>query len=158
MAISAIDIAEGIGIDTDGDGDLSGFDGSRPTMEDAVNQASKENEESKPWMIIGQETDWGDLPSQGAGMGDFSLDYEKNPNTQKIPGIHTPRGVFPALSLSIAGHSFWNGSSFLSFSVAENLGMGEVESTVAAFSWIIFLIFSVLFVARGVIRGVNSLE
>jgi|TARA_B100001996_G_scaffold382893_1_gene376168 hypothetical protein len=158
MAISAIDIAEGIGIDTDGDGDLSGFDGSRPTMEDAVNQASKENEESKPWMIIDQETAQGDFTAPGIGMGSFSLDYEKGPSIQNLPGIHTPRGVVPALSLSIAGHSFWNGSSFFSFPVAEWLGLGGTGSTLAAFSWIIFLIFSVLFVARGVIRGVNSLE
>ena len=158
MAISAIDIIEGIGIDTDGDGDLSGFDGSRPTMEDAVTQASKENQESKPWMIIGQETSEGDLTGPGLGMGDFSLDYEKNPTIHNLPGIHTPRGVASALSLSIAGHSFWNGSSFLSFSAAESLGLGETGSTFAAFSWIFFLICSVLFVARGVIRGVNSLE
>jgi len=158
MAISAIDIAEGIGIDTDGDGDLSGFDGSRPTLEEAVNQASKEIDETKPWMILGQEKDGANVPDSKLGMEDFSLTYEKNTIAQNHLGIHTPRGVAPALALSIAGHSFWNGSSFLSFSAAESLGIGEVGSTLAAFSWIIFLICSVLLVARGVIRGVNSLE
>jgi len=158
MAISAIDIAEGIGIDTDGDGDLSGFDGSRPTLEDAVNQASKEIEETKPWMILGKETEGTNVPVSKLGVEDFSLTYEKNTITQNHLGIHTPRGVTPALALSIAGHSFWNGSSFLSFSAAESLGIGEVGSTLAGFSWIIFLICSVLFVTRGVIRGVNSLE
>jgi len=158
MAISAIDIAEGIGIDTDGDGDLSGFDGSRPTLEEAVNQASKEIDETKPWMILGQEKDGANVPGSKLGVEDFSLTYEKNTIAQNHLGIHTPRGVAPALALSIAGHSFWNGSSFLSFSAAESLGIGEVGSTLAAFSWIIFLICSVLLVARGVIRGVNSLE
>ena len=158
MAISAIDIAEGIGIDTDGDGDLSGFDGSRPTMADALNQASKENEESKPWMIIGQETDAGNSTDSELGVGGFSVAYAEYRVSRALSGIHTPRGVAPALALSIAGHSFWNGSSFLSLSAAQLLGLGELGSTLAAFAWIIFLICSVLFVARGVIRGVNSLE
>ena len=158
MAISAIDIAEGIGIDTDRDGDLSGFDGPRPTMEEAMIQASKETDESKPWMIIGQETYEGNATDSGSVFDDFSLSYEKKPTYQSQPGIHTPRGVAPALALSIAGHSFWNGSSFLSLSAAEELGLGEMGSTLAVFSWIIFLICSVLLVARGVIRGVNSLE
>ncbi|MFL2975707.1 MAG: PrsW family intramembrane metalloprotease [Candidatus Thalassarchaeaceae archaeon] len=158
MAISAIDIAEGIGIDTDGDGDLSGFDGSRLTLEEAVNQASTEIDETKPWMILGQETDEANVPDSKLGVEDFSLTYEKNTITQNNLGIHTPRGVAPALALSIAGHSFWNGSSFLSFSAAESLGIGELGSTLAVLSWIIILICSVLFVARGVIRGVNSLE
>jgi hypothetical protein len=158
MAISAIDIAEGIGFDTDGDGDLSGFDGSRPTLEESMKQASNEIDETKPWMILGQETDGGNVPDSKLGVEDFSLTYEKNTISQNHLGIHTPRGVTPALALSIAGHSFWNGSSFLSFSAAESLGIGEAGSTLAVFSWIIFLICSVLFVARGVIRGVNSLE
>jgi len=158
MAISAIDIVEGIGIDTDGDGDLSGFDGSRPTMADAVNQASKENEESKPWMIIGQETDADNLTDSELGVRGFSVAYAEYRVSRALSGIHTPRGVAPALALSIAGHSFWNGSSFLSLSAAQLLGLGELGSTLAAFAWIIFLICSVLLVARGVIRGVNSLE
>ena len=86
MAISAIDIAEGIGIDTDGDGDLSGFDGSRPTMADALNQASKENEESKPWMIIGQETDAGNLTDSELGVGGFAVGFV-------VGGTHKPDGV-----------------------------------------------------------------
>ncbi len=158
VAISAIDIAEGIGIDTDGDGDLSGFDGYRPTMEEAVSRASNETEESKPWMILGQENEGENVNVTKLGVENFSLTYEKNLAPQNHRGIHTPRGLIPALAISISGHSFWNGSSFLSFSAAEWLGMGEAESTIAAFSWIIFLISCVLFIARGVIRGVNSLE
>ncbi len=158
VAISAIDIVEGIGIDTDGDGDLSGFDGSRPTLEEAVIRASKETEESKPWMILGDEKGEEIANDTKLGVEEFSLTYEKNLSIQSHRGIHTPRQIIPALALSIAGHSFWNGSSFLSFSAAEWIGMGETESILASFSWIIFLISSVLFFARGVIRGVNSLE
>jgi hypothetical protein len=157
VAISAIDMAEGIGIDTDGDGDLSGFDGPRPTMDEAVSHASKEIEESKPWQILGQEEFGGNPTESELVADDFSLTYEKRTH-QNHSGFHTPRGIAPALALSIAGHSFWNGSSFLSLSAAESLGLGEAGSTLAVFSWIFFLICSVLLVARGVIRGVNSLE
>ena len=157
VAISAIDIAEGIGIDTDGDGDLSGFDGPRPTMDEAVSHASKEIEESKPWQILGQEEFEGNPTESELVADDFSLTYEKRTH-QNHSGFRTPRGIAPALALSIAGHSFWNGSSFLSLSAAESLGLGEAGSTLAVFSWIFFLICSVLLVARGVIRGVNSLE
>ena len=65
MAISAIDIAEGVGIDTDGDGDLSGFDGSRPTWEEAISQASMESEEEwSPWVIIGKDS----TPAKGLSL------------------------------------------------------------------------------------------
>jgi len=158
MAISAIDVVEGIGIDTDGDGDLSGFDGPRPTIDEAVIQASRETVESKPWMILGQETLGGDETESEFGVEDFTLTYQKNLAYQNYSGFLTPRGIAPALSLSIAGHSFWNGSSFLSLTAAEWLGLGETGSTLAVLSWIIFLVCSVLLVARGVIRGVNSLE
>ena len=144
-------------IDTDGDGDLSGFDGLRPTMNEAMSHASKVKDESKPWLILGQE-EYGGKPTESELVADnFSLTYEKLIHENRS-GFRTPRGIAPALALSIAGHSFWNGSSFLSLSAAELLGLGEAGSTLAVFSWIFFLICSVLLVARGVIRGVNSLE
>ena len=127
-------------------------------MDEAVTRASKETDESKPWMILGEEAPEGNQTDSELGADDFSLTYEEKRIYQNKPGFQTPRGLAPALALSIAGHSFWNGSSFLSLSAAELLGLGELGSTLAVFSWIIFLIFSVLFVARGVIRGVNSLE
>jgi len=159
MAISAIDIAEGIGIDTDGDGDLSGFDGFRPSLEEAITQASKENvDESNPWIILGRDSDNDDSEKTLFGNNDFILSYEKNETPNYLRGIHTPRGIYAALALSISGHSFWNGSSFISFSAAKWLGMGEGEATLIMLSWIVLLISSLLFVGRGVIRGINSLE
>jgi len=127
-------------------------------LEEAVIRASEETGESKPWMILGDEKGEEIANDTKLGVEEFSLTYEKNLFIQSHRGIHTPRQIIPALALSIAGHSFWNGSSFLSFSAAEWIGMGETESILASFSWIIFLISSVLFFARGVIRGVNSLE
>ena len=158
MAISAIDIAEGVGFDTDGDGDLSGFDGSRPSLEEAIKQEVEQGvEESDPWIILGRHPGK-DGQETHLGIDDFFLSYENNDPPNYRRGIHTPRGIYAALALSIAGHSFWNGSSFLSFSAAKWLGMGEGEATLVMLSWIVLLISSLLFVGMGVIRGVNSLE
>ena len=118
MAISAIDMAEGLGIDTDGDGDLSGFDGSRPTLEEAIRQESSDSpEHDNTWSILGSSAEPSDINQDEHPMGvsDFSLTYVKSPKTMKSSGIQTPKRIIPAISLSIAGHSFWNGSSFLSF-------------------------------------------
>ncbi len=118
MAISAIDLAEGLGIDTDGDGDLSGFDGPRPTLEEAISQASSQTSDSgNSWTIIGspEESSEPSKDEHTLEASDFSLTYVKSPTPSKSRGIQTPRGIVPATSLSIAGHSFWNGTSFLSF-------------------------------------------
>ena len=158
MAISAIDMAEGMGIDTDGDGDLSGFDGFRPTLEEAISKASlEEMDESDPWIILGNDAATVETGTK-LGIEDFSLTYEKIPVSQTLRGFQTPKKITAAIALSIAGHSFWNGSSFLSFYAPTWLGMGEGGATLIMLSWVIFLICSVLLVARGVIRGVNSLE
>jgi len=160
LAISAIDMAEGIGIDTDGDGDLSGFDGPRPTLEEAISKASlDEMDESNPWFILGGDMEEGDAETGTIlGTDDFDLIYEKESVSRKSRGIQTPKGISSAIALSIAGHSFWNGSSFLSFYAPKWLGMGDAGATLIMLSWVIFLICSVLLVARGLIRGVNSLE
>ena len=145
VAISAVDMAEGLGIDTDGDGDLSGFDGPRPTLEEEIINSSSNNAVSEnPWTILGS---------------DFSMTYKTtNPLSNKI-GIQTPRGIIPATSLSIAGHSFWNGTSFLSFvAPTEWMGFNDGYGAAIMLVWTVFLISSVLVIARSLIRGINSLE
>ena len=157
MAISAIDIAEGVGIDTDGDGDLSGFDGSRPTLEEAISQASMESEEEgSPWVIIGKDSTPAKEPEFGSPK--FHFTYGNNRAMKISTGIRTPKSVTGAVSLSIAGHAFWNGSSFLSYYLPDAFGMGASVTGVIQFSWIVFLISSVLLIARSLIKGVNSLE
>ena len=59
---------------------------------------------------------------------------------------------------SIAGHAFWNGSSFLSYYLPDAYGMGGTAAVVIQFTWTAFLVSSVLLIARGLIKGVNSLE
>ena len=162
MAISAIDIAEGLGIDTDGDGDLSGFDGNRPTLEEAISTASVESyEEENHWMILNNSNDSSSKSAKipVLGVSDFSMFYDKSPTPKKSSGIKTPSRLSSALCLSIAGHSFWNGSSYLSFfAPTEWLGFSDLQGLGVMFIWTVFLISSVLIVARALISGVNSLE
>tara|TARA_B100001123_G_scaffold449907_1_gene617427 strand:+ start:1390 stop:2958 length:1569 start_codon:yes stop_codon:yes gene_type:complete len=162
MAISAIDMAEGLGIDTDGDGDLSGFDGSRPTLEEAIRQESSDcPEHDNTWSILGSSAEPSDINQDEHPMGvsDFSLTYVKSPKTMKSSGIQTPKRIIPAISLSIAGHSFWNGSSFLSFfAPTEWFGFDDGQGVAFMILWTVFLISSVLLFSRSLIRGINSLE
>jgi len=157
MAISAMDIAEGVGIDTDGDGDLSGYDGSRPTLEEAISQASQEaEEEAHPWLIVGKDPSPAREPEFGSQ--EFHFTYGDNRAMRASTGIKTPKSVSAAVTLSIAGHAFWNGSSFLSYYLPDAYSMGGSATVIIQFTWTAFLVSSVLLIARGLIKGVNSLE
>jgi len=152
-----MDIAEGVGIDTDGDGDLSGYDGSRPTLEEAISQASQEaEEEAHPWVIVGKDPSPAREPEFGSQ--EFHFTYGDNRAMRASTGIKTPKSVSAAVTLSIAGHAFWNGSSFLSYYLPDAYSMGGSATVIIQFTWTVFLVSSVLLIARGLIKGVNSLE
>ncbi len=162
LAISAIDVAERMGIDTDGDGDLSGFDGRRPTLEEAIDFANNQGESApKSWLIVNTDStsdNPDEIPNSLENSG-FSLSYDKgSPETTGI-GYLTPKGVPQAISIAIFGHSFWNGSSFLSFhATTEWLGFSENSGVLFMLSWIVLLISSVVFVARGLLKGISSMD
>ena len=73
-------------------------------------------------------------------------------------GIKTPKSVSAAVALSIAGHAFWNGSSFLSYYLPDAYGMGASATGANPVLMDSLLVSSVLVIARGLIKGVNSLE
>ena len=137
VAISAMDIAEGVGIDTDGDGDLSGYDGSRPTLEEAISQASQEaEEEAHPWLIVGKDPSPAREPEFGSQ--EFHFTYGDNRAMRASTGIKTPKSVSAAVTLSIAGHAFWNGSSFLSYYLPDAYSMGGSATVIIQFTWTAF--------------------
>ena len=162
LAISAIDMAESLGYDTDGDGDMSGFDGNRPTLEEAIELANSQGEKTpKSWLIVNPDSPAEpvvDSPKPAEDTG-FSLSYDKSPSVNLGSGNLTPRGVPQAIALSIAGHSFWNGSSFLSYHVpTEWLGYSEGTGVLFMLAWTIILITSVITIARGLLKGITSLD
>ncbi len=161
LAISAIDFAEGVGIDADADGDLSGFDGDRQPSEEGYAGFFHEGGESNSWMIIGSEGDDkmdNDLKSD-IFSSEFILSYGDEYSGKKLAGLLPPRRLIPALLISILGHSFWNGSSYISFiAPTEWFGLSPGEGLGVMLLWTLFLISSVLLISRALIRGVNSLE
>ncbi|MBF92401.1 MAG: hypothetical protein CMB78_01315 [Euryarchaeota archaeon] len=162
LAISAIDLTEGLGLDMDGDGDLSGFDGSRPTLEEALSQSSAESpSDGKEWSIIGSANPKESLSDTAPVLGEsgLSLSFSNVYQNNSSNGIATPRGILPAIVLAIAGHSFWNGSSYLMYlAPTEWLGMSEIEGVTIVLTWTAIMISSLLLITRSIIRGVNSLE
>ena len=162
LAISAVDIAEGFGFDADGDGDLSGYDGERQTLDAAITDATSEKSEvDDSWLLAdrnGQEIKQSKISSileKENLENDFSF-LKDNPS---LISYLTPKKISRAIPLSIAGHSFWNGSSYLS-AVAPGkwFGIGDAGSAYISFSWTIILITTVLIIARRMMRGVISLD
>jgi len=162
LAISAIDVAESLGYDTDGDGDLSGFDGNRPTLEEAIELADSQGEKHpRSWLIV--NTDSQVEPARDAPMPvedtGFSMSYDKSRSVNFGSGNLTPRALPQAIALSIAGHSLWNGSSFLSYHApTEWLGYSEGTGVLFMLTWTIVLITTVISVARRLLKGVASLD
>ena len=163
LAIGAIDTAEGLGIDTDGDGDLSGFDGVRQTLEEAIEEAmAEQSSQGGPWLISGREDDVAQklgLPGNLEIFDRQGFPYEKSTEKSSSEGILLPKSLPAALALAISGHSIWNGSSFLSYHApVEWLGIGEASSGLIMLGWMIFLIVTVLFVARSLMRGIRDVD
>ena len=161
IAISAIDMAESLGLDTDGDGDLSGFDGSRQTLEEAIESAILDSDESTDSWILNSNTFEKSDPTstKPIEIAGYSLSYSQNPEVRKLRGLSTPRNISSALAIAIMGHSFWNGSSFLvGMATAEEAGMSEATGTLLMLGWIVVLIAGIISVARGLLRGMANLE
>jgi len=163
LAISAIDIAEGLGLDTDGDGDLSGFDGERPTLEEAVKDAMVEQTgQDGAWLVMDPSQSslpgLGDPANYSVEMGDYGVSYSKPPDSTDLPISFSPKSLGPALGLAMVGHSLWNGTSYLSGFVPGKMGFGEVGTGLAVLGWTIILIATILMVARRLLRGIRTLD
>ena len=163
IGISVVDFAEGLGIDMDGDGDLSGFDGPRH-LEGGhgpeISSKEGKSEKSPPsWYIIGnpeeQDTTGAETRNDDSN---FSMSYVKNFEQAIDKGFSTPKGVVPAILASISGHSVWNGTSALSYEIPTRMGMDEMEAFLVSLSWTLVLISSVLLITRSMLKEINSLE
>jgi RsiW-degrading membrane proteinase PrsW (M82 family) len=163
LAISAIDLAEGLGLDTDGDGDLSGFDGERPTLEEAVEDAMAEQTgQDGAWLLM--DPSQSSLPGPGGPasypveIGDYGVSYSDPPDSSDLPISFSPKSLGSALGLAMVGHSLWNGTSYLSGFVPSKMGFGEVGTSLVVLGWTIFLIATILVVARRLLRGIRTLD
>ena len=71
-------------------------------------------------------------------------------------GFPLPQTVSSGLLLAILGHSFWNGTSFLSLYIAELMGLGELGMILIFLGWTAFLVTAILFIGINIIRTVAT--
>ena len=162
IGIAVVDFAEGFGIDMDGDGDLSGYDGRRTHFEGFSEESpNADSIPKKPpsWHILGESGENNSFQSENPHAGDkFSLSYVERSQNFSNSGLKTPRGVAPAILVSIIGHSIWNGTSALSYQLPIIFGRGESEAIVSSLAWTVVLGSSVLLFTRGMLREISLLE
>ena len=162
IGIAVVDFAEGIGIDMDGDGDLSGYDGQRTHFAGLSEENPDEDSVSKrPTSLHIMGGPEKDNPIQTANpyAGEkFSLSYVEQSHHPSNPGLKTPRGVAQAVLVSILGHSVWNGTSALSYQLPIIYGLGESEALISSLAWTLVLVSSVLLFTRGMLRGISLME
>ena len=158
----AVDFIEGVGIDFDGDGDLSGYDS--PDMPFSPNLGKNNSNSVKtksPWLLLDSSgqifnqfeiknlTETNNFANNGTPMGSSSI---------LSSGIMPPKSISMALLLAIFGHSFWNATSYLSYFLPERYGLGETYSSLISIIWTLILIISILFIATQLLKGIKILD
>ncbi len=88
----------------------------------------------------------------------FFFEEEKVYSKHNKPILLSPKGILPALGISIGGHSFWNGSLVLTESFLNSLGLDSIWINLLSLFWLLILISSILFIARRLLRGIKSLD
>ncbi len=156
LSVVTVDFAENIGFDVDGDGDKSGYDDKRESLDEVL---ASEDKEYFPWKLINQNT--GDIidPYFDTEVDDKVSSSQNKYDMIEESGIRIlpPSSALICLCLAIFGHAFWNGSSYLIIDVAELIGFGSTGAGIVNFGWLIFLICSVLFLVAVILKGVRSL-
>ena len=159
LTIDAVDAVENLGIDVDGDGDHSGYDQARGSLEELLAEV-----ESSPssWLLIDSKTG----EARDADGVDMSQDiltdlvtsseaarYRSEDGIQILP----PRHILLAYGLAVVGHAIWNGTSYLSFLIPEWIGLGEIGVLICMFGWTAVLIAAVLWLTRRVLSTVRRM-
>ena len=159
LTIDAVDAVENLGIDVDGDGDHSGYDQARGSLEELLAEV-----ESSPssWLLLDSKTG----EARDADGVDMSQDiltdlvtsseaarYRSEDGIQILP----PRHILLAYGLAVFGHAIWNGTSYLSFLIPEWIGLGEIGVLICMFGWTAILIAAVLWLTRRVLSTVRRM-
>jgi len=159
-AIGTVDLIESIGIDLDGDGDLSGFDGERRSLQEEAVFIEENTSIGPTWLTEGASASNDpevDKKQQFFNHG-FGISYGSTAIKADLHGIKSPKSIKKALALAISGHALWNGSSYASFAIPQYLGAGDSVSGLVSLIWTVTLILSILAAARSLMNGVKSLE
>ena len=163
LSTGAVDLIEAIGIDFDGDGDLSGYNDSNLDIKSSLNKNNpKPIKSEQPWLLLDK---YGKIFDQFEIRNSSKLDnFDDNylskivPEYQVSSGLILPKSIYISLGLAILGHSFWNASSYLSYFLPEKYGLGETYSSLISILWTLILIISILFVANRLLKGIKTTE
>ena len=152
------------------DGDVSGFDGKEYTMLTALEEAKKpsdvtnwtvseDNSEKISTSLIGNNPMWWILPGNYSNKSVmFSGNDSEVPNSEHKLKIIPPKSIILGLLIAIAGHSLWNGSSFILWEIGIIIGLSEDVIVLLTLLLIIFLVILVLFVSSLLMRGVSTIS
>ena len=159
LTIDAVDAVENLGIDVDGDGDHSGYDQARGSLEELLAEV-----ESSPssWLLLdsktGEARDADGVETPQDILTDLvtsseAARYRSEDGIQILP----PRHILLAYGLAVFGHAIWNGTSYLSFLIPEWIGLGEIGVLICMFGWTAILIAAVLWLTRRVLSTVRRM-
>ncbi len=159
LSIKTVDFAENLGFDVDGDGDHSGYDAERHTLQEML---SMEDDDRAAWSLIDPETG---MPIEHEGskqleeVGEYLVTASHAAEFRAEDGLLLlpPTAVWACLLISIAGHAFWNGTSVAIEFIARSFSLGIGGTLALSLIWTAILIIVLLFLARGVLKGVRSL-
>ena len=159
LTVDVVDAAENLGIDVDGDGDYSGYDQPRGSLEELLNEVETS---SSSWLLIdsktGEARDADGVNASQEILTDLvtsseAARYRSEGGIQILP----PRHILPAYGLAAGGHAIWNGTSYLSFFIPEWIGLGEIGALFCELGWTAVLIASVLWLTRRVLSTVRRM-
>lgn len=158
----AVDFIEGVGIDFDGDGDLSGYDGSDISFNSILEKNNSDSvKTNSPWLLLdssGQIFDQFEIKNFSKSNNLSNDGLSKTFSSFLPSGIMPPKSIFMAIVLAIFGHSFWNATSYLSYFIPVYYGLGETYSSLISIIWTLILILSILFIATQLLKGIKILD
>ncbi len=159
LSIKTVDIAENLGFDVDGDGDHSGYDDERHTLQEML---AMDDDDRAAWKLIDPVTGMPietENSQQLEEVGEYMVTAAHAAELRAEDGLRLlpPNVVWACLLISIAGHAFWNGTSVGMEYLAGALSLGMGGTLVLSLIWTAILISVLLFLARGVFKGVRSL-
>ncbi len=159
LSIKTVDFAENLGFDVDGDGDHSGYDDERHTLQEML---AMEDEVRASWKLIDSNTGMPVDPvgdGQKEEVGEYLVTATQAAELRAEDGLRIipPSTLWACLLISIAGHAFWNGTSVGVGYLASALGLGMGGALILSLIWMAILIAILLFLARGILKGVRSL-
>ncbi len=158
LSIRTVDFAENLGFDVDGDGDHSGYDHLRQSLDEVLDE---DTPASSSWLLIDQKTGQPVSPDgiEEEDVGTAIVTAVQAEQYRKESGVRLlpPNNALFCLLLAMIGHAFWNGSSFLISLLGVNFDLSLGVDILLNLSWTAILITTVLFLATKIMKGVRTL-